>query len=98
MAAAPGGTNAAVNFPKIEIGTAYLPATRFFFSYSLCPRREDRIVELELDTEGDPIVPYNRIFVHEILLVRAMRGDRGKIEYWTCNTQSMGPSTQGSIS
>jgi len=98
VASAPGGTNAAANFPKTKPGTMYLPSARFFLSYDVNPKKDDRIVEIELDSEGDPVTPYNRVRVYEFMLVRAMRADNGKIEFWACSSQSMGPNTQGSVS
>lgn len=98
VASAPGGNNASSNFPKSEPGTMYLPAARFFVSYSVSPKRDDRIVEIELDDDGDAVTPYNRIAVFELMLVKAMRADNGKIEFWSCSGQTMGPKTQGSVS
>jgi hypothetical protein len=98
VASSPGGSNASANFPKTQPGTMYLPAARFFMSYSVNPKKDDRIVEIELDSEGDPVTPYNRIAVYELMLVRAMRADNGKIEFWVCNGQKMGPDTLGSVS
>jgi hypothetical protein len=98
VAAAPGGSNAAANFPKTEPGTMYLPAARFFLSYDANPKKDDRIVEIELDVNGDPVTPYNRIAVYEFMLVRAMRADNARIEFWACSGQKMGPETLGSVS
>lgn len=98
VASAPGGSNAASNFPKMASGTMYVPAARFFLSYDVNPKKDDRIVEIELDSAGDPVTPYNRIAVYEFMLVRAMRADNAKIEFWACSSQKMGPETQGSVS
>jgi hypothetical protein len=98
VSAAPSGSNAAANFPKMKPGTMYVPSARFFLSYDVNPRREDRIVELELDSEGNPVTPYNRVAIYEFMLIRALRADDGRIEYWTCTCQKMGPTTQGLVS
>lgn len=98
VASAPGGSNAAANFPKTPPGTMYVPAARFFLSYEVNPKKDDRIVQIELDSNGDPVTPYNRIIVYEFMLVRAMRADNAKIEFWACSGQTMGPETQGSVS
>ena len=97
VAAAPGGSNAAANFPKAPPGTLYLPSARFFLAYSINPRKDDRLVEIELDSEGDPVTPYNRTAVYEFMLVRAMRSGNARIEFWVCNGQVMGPETQGLV-
>jgi hypothetical protein len=98
VASPPAGSNASSNFQKIEAGTTYLPSIKFFLPYDTDLTRDDRILELELDVDGDPVEPYNRIAVYEVMLVRAMRSNYGKIAFWVCNTQKMGPPTQGSIS
>ncbi len=97
VASAPGGSNSASNYQKMPVGAMYSPAVRFFLSSTVVPTRDDRIVELELDAEGDIITPYNRIAIFELYLVRAMRADSGKIEYWICSGQTMGPKTQGFV-
>jgi hypothetical protein len=97
VSASPGGSNAAVNFSKTEAGTIYIPAARFFVSYDVAPRRPDRIVEIELDEDGSAVIPYNRTAIFELMLVRDMRSDNSKIDYWICNGQQMGPKTQGAV-
>lgn len=98
VAASPGGSNAEVNFQPTPFGSIYFPSGRFYFPSTLKVAREDRIVELELDSAGDAVLPYNRIAVYELMLVRAMRGDSGKIEFVVANGQMMGPETQGQVS
>jgi hypothetical protein len=97
VAASPGGSNASANFPKMDPGTMYVPAARFFISYSVNPRREDRIIEIELDSSGSAVVPYNRTAIFEIMLVRDMRPDNAEIAYWICNGQKLGPETLGVV-
>jgi len=98
VAASPAGTNAASNLPKATSGHLYVPATKFFLPYDVNPKRHDRIIEIELDEEGDAVTPYNRVAVYETQLIRAMRGDNGKIEFWVIIAQRMGPDTLGSVS
>lgn len=97
VASAPGGSNAAVNFPKARSGTLYIPAARFFLSYDVNPKKDDRIVEIETDSAGNPVIPYNRIAIFEFMLVKDMRSDNGQIDYWACSGQAMGPSTEGLV-
>jgi hypothetical protein len=93
----PGGTNAEVNLPKSKPGIDSLPSVRFFFSYDADITIEDRIIEIELGADGTAVTPYNRIAAYELMLVRAMRADNGKIEYWICTGQKMGPDTLGEV-
>lgn len=97
VAAAPGGSNAAANYQKMESGATYAPAARFFIPWNVAPRMADRIVEIELDSGGNAVTPYNRVAIYEFMLVRAMRGQNAKIEFWACNGQRMGPATQGYV-
>jgi len=97
VASAPGGSNSSDNFHKMNVGTASLPASRFFLPYNLHPKRDDRLVELELDLDGNPTIPYIRIAIYELMLVRAMRSDSGKVDFWVCSGQKMGPSTKGYV-
>jgi hypothetical protein len=95
VAAATSGSNAAVNFDKSEVGSLYVPATKFYFLYDANLKREDIIVDIELDVDGAPVLPYNRIGFQEVNLVRSMRSDNGRIEFWVCDTQRTGPKTHG---
>ena len=98
VASAPGGSNASDNYEKTQTGAMYLPASRFFLPYNIAPVRDDRIVTLELDANGRTIIPYIRVAVFELMLVRPLRSDNGKIDFWVCNGQKMGPLTHGSVS
>lgn len=97
VSASPGGSNAEVNSPALPMGRAYIPSVHFYFQHDAALTREDRIIEIELDSEGRAITPYNRVAVYEIALIRAMRGTNGRIEFWTVNGQRMGPETYGAI-
>lgn len=97
VAASPGGSNAEVNSPALPVGRAYIPSMHFYFQYDASLTRDDRIVEIELDEEGVAVTPYNRIGTYEIMLVRAMRGTNGRIEFWVVNGQKMGPETYGAV-
>lgn len=80
---------------KTEFGILELPGMVFFFDYSVEPKIEDKIVIIDLDLEGDPIIPYNRKFIFEINLVRDLRGDRGRVEFWACYCANESIKTKG---
>lgn len=69
---------------KGMFGTISLPAVVFYFAYDVEPKAEDRILIIELDLEGNPVLPYNRTAMYEINLLRDLRADRGRVEYWAC--------------
>jgi len=54
----------------------------FYIRYSAGITRYDKLVELELDVEGDPVSPYNRIALYRIEAVWDYRSDEGKLEYY----------------
>ena len=42
----------------------------------------DKVIELVLDSEGDPVVPYRRRAIYEIATIYDYRLDEGRLEYW----------------
>jgi len=92
-----GESSVGSNLKKLQEGESYIPAARFYFPSDVEPSRFDHIVEIALDEEGDPELPYNRLYDYEIVLVRDLRGDYGKIEFWICSTQIVGPNSHRSI-
>jgi hypothetical protein len=98
VASSPTSSGAVANLPKAERGKSYLPSIRFFFSYDVVPTIDDRILEVDLDSGGSLVLPVKRIASYEILLVRAMRGNgAGKVEFWACSAQRLGPATLGEV-
>jgi hypothetical protein len=90
-----GESSVGSSLKKSVEGESYLPAARFYLQSSVMPYRYDQIVEVELGEDGSPVLPYNRTASYEIVLVRDMRGDYGRIEYWVCTAQRVGPRTVG---
>lgn len=74
----------AFDIVKSMFGSLELPAMVFYFAYDVEPTIEDKIIQIELDLEGDPVIPYNRRFLYEINMLRDLRADRGRVEYWAC--------------
>jgi len=97
IAASPGGGNSAANFPKHEGGTMSVPAVRFFLPHTIEPTREDRIIIIKLDLEGNPVHPIERTSLYELFLVRAMREENAQVAYWICSGNKMGPETYGYV-
>jgi hypothetical protein len=54
----------------------------FFTSSSETITKNDRIVELVLDVEGEPVLPYQRRALYRIGTPIDFRSDNGKLEYW----------------
>jgi len=97
IAASPGGSNSAANYPKHLGGTIELPASRFFLPHDVEPTRPDRIVLIQLDLDGNPVQPMVRTDIYELFLVRALREENAEVAYWICSGQKMGPDTHGYV-
>ena len=53
----------------------------FYLRYDTDITYADKIVELQLDTEGDPVVPYKRETIYKPQTIVKYRSDWGRIEY-----------------
>lgn len=78
---------------KSEVGNALLeqlrgpglitgPLVIFYTRYSEPITKQDKIVELILDDEGNPVKPYFRRELYRIGNAIDLRGDHGRLEYW----------------
>jgi hypothetical protein len=54
----------------------------FFLEEHHNPTHYDRIVELALDNEGDPVKPYARRRIYRPQSVVDFRSDNGRVEFW----------------
>lgn len=59
-------------------GTIY----SFYFEYNVDILKQDFIVEVELDKEGRPVQPVNRMRVYDIIKADTFRADNGRVEFW----------------
>lgn len=55
----------------------------FYFRYDKALRYTDKIIELKLDTEGSPVVPYIREAIYSSQTIVENRSDNGKLEYYS---------------
>jgi hypothetical protein len=53
----------------------------FFLRYDTEIEYGDKIVEIKLDLEGNPILPYKREAIYSIQTLIKYRSDRGRVEY-----------------
>ena len=53
----------------------------FFFRYDTEISYKDKIIDLKLDTEGVPVVPYIRESIYRPQTIQRKRSDNGRIEY-----------------
>lgn len=54
----------------------------FYLRYDTPIKYGDKIVEMKLDEEGDPVVPYIRESIYMPQTIQKFRSDNGRIEYY----------------
>lgn len=54
----------------------------FFIRYDQPLHRDDKIIELKLDSEGRPTLPYKRNMIHRIESLIEYRSDFGRLEFY----------------
>jgi len=79
LGASGGGANRGRFIPP---GTIRVDYRVFYFRYDAGLRYGDKIVEVQLDEEGEPVVPYVRIVVYQPRTIDELRADNGRIEYF----------------
>ena len=62
-------------------GSTNVPSVIFYMRHNANITREDKIVELVLDSEGLPVQPYKRRDVFKIIHLDQLRLDNGRLEY-----------------
>lgn len=55
----------------------------FYLLWNSDIKHEDKIVEVLLDEEGKPVVPYVRTLIYKPQTIHQMRSDRGRLEFFT---------------
>jgi len=63
-------------------GLINAPLIVFYIRYDSDITRKDKIVRLELDLEGDPVLPRKRQGIYRVNHLWDFRADNGKLEYW----------------
>lgn len=53
----------------------------FYFKYDTNLSYKDKLVEIRLDEEGAPYIPYTRETIYKIETIQEYRSDNGRIEY-----------------
>lgn len=63
-------------------GVANLEAIVYYMEYTVRPTRFDRIIEMKMNDDGDPVIPYIRKRIYRPDEVVAHSGDNGRIEFY----------------
>lgn len=73
-----GKGNRQKNIQPGEIRTDYKV---FYFRYDEKISYKDKIIELQLDIEGNVVIPYKREIIYRPQTIQAYRADNGRVEY-----------------
>jgi hypothetical protein len=66
---------------RITAGAIRTDYKIFYFKFDVKISYTDKIIELRLDTEGNPSVPYQRETIYKPETIQEYRSDSGRIEY-----------------
>lgn len=72
----------------IRPGLMNIRLVSFYLRSSVDITEQDKIVELVLDTAGNPVRPYRRENLYRITTAIDYRSDNGKLEYWKLDCYS----------
>lgn len=73
----------------MRAGDVTVPLVVFYIRASIELSKNDRIIEMELDMDGELIRPYRRRGIYKISTLGDMRLDNGRLEYWKAACSNM---------
>ena len=59
----------------------------YYFQYYVNPHKEDKIIEINLNSSNEPVTPYVHREIHDISVAEPFRDINGRIEYWRCSVK-----------
>jgi hypothetical protein len=77
-----GMSEGSTNERMITPGLLNVPLMVFYIRSSVNLTKEDKLVELVLDTDGQPVEPIKRQELFRIGALVDYRSDNGRLEYW----------------
>jgi|GEM_PF-5225660 len=75
-------TSRALKEMNIVPGNLNVPLRVFYVDYQGALTKDDKMIELVLDSSGDPVEPLRRRAIYRIGSLFDARADEGRIEYW----------------
>lgn len=75
-------TSKALRDMNIVPGNINVPLKIFYLDYQEYLTAEDRVIELVLDSDGEPVEPLRRRGIYRLGTVYDHRLDNGRLEYW----------------
>lgn len=76
-----GGDSFHTRFRRIQAGEIRTDYKTFFFRYDTLFTYKDKIIELKLDYDGNPSIPYVRNVIYRPETIQEYRSDNGRLEY-----------------
>jgi hypothetical protein len=76
-----GGESFQTRWRRIGAGEIRTDYITYYFRYDIEISYKDKIIELLLDIDGAPILPYSRDVIYRPETIQKMRSDNGRIEY-----------------
>jgi hypothetical protein len=65
-----------------DIGWMNINYIVFYFQHYVAPQRGDKVIEIELDDDANPIRPFKKIEMYRIAVSEPFRDQNGRVEYW----------------
>jgi hypothetical protein len=66
------------------VGIMNVQSIMYYFQYYVNPKKEDRIIEIQLDDDQQPVRPIVHTEVFKVNVAESLRDINGRIEYWRC--------------
>jgi hypothetical protein len=65
-----------------DIGWANINYIVFYMQYYVAPEKGDKIIEIDLDDNANPIRPFKMRETYRIAVAEPFRDQNGRVEYW----------------
>ena len=70
-----------------DIGWFNINYICFYFQHYVNPAKGDKIIEIELDSKGDPVRPFKQLELYRVAVAEPFRDQLGRIEFWRCSAK-----------
>jgi len=67
---------------QTEVGIMNVPYLVFYFKYYVNPKKEDKVIEIENNDDGEPVRPFSRKEIYNISIAEPFRDKKGRVEFW----------------
>jgi len=73
---------------ETPIGIMNVAYVVYYFKHNVSPHREDKIIEIENNAYGKPVLPPIHTEQYNISVVEPLRDQLGRIEYWRASVKA----------